>query len=98
VGSSDYRRRSPSRREFARPHELENELVTIYCVIPEPLADELFDKLTDYYRDDPGVEVIVERRKSERRTAGSTGGGQRQLRDRRRRRPGTFPEVEVPTG
>ena len=71
--------------------------MTIYCVIPEPLAPELYDKLSDYYRDDPGVEVIVERRKSERRNAGSTGGGQRQLRDRRRRRPGTFPKVEVPS-
>lgn len=71
--------------------------MTVYCVIPEPLAGELYDKLTDYYREDPGVEVIVERRKSERRTPGSTGGGQRQLRDRRRRRPGTFPRVEVPS-
>ena len=70
--------------------------MTIYCVIPEPLADELYDKLSDYYKDDPGVEVIVDRRKSERRVAGSTGGGMRQLRDRRRRRPGTYPDVEVP--
>jgi hypothetical protein len=71
--------------------------VTIYCVIPEPLAGELFDKMTDYYRDDPGVEVIVERRSSERREPGAGGGGQRQLRDRRRRRPGTFPKVEAPS-
>ena len=67
----------------------------IYCVIPETLAGELFDKLTDYYKDDAGVEVIVDRRKCERRKAGSSGGGKRELRDRRRRRPGTFP-VEVP--
>jgi hypothetical protein len=75
---------------------LEERPVTIYCVIPEPLSGDLYDKLSDYYRDDPGVEVIVERRKSERRIPGSSGGGQRQLRDRRRRRPGTFPKVEVP--
>jgi hypothetical protein len=68
----------------------------IYCVIPEALADELFDKLTDYYKDDPGVEVIIERRKRERRTPDSTGGGKRELRDRRRRRPGTFPGIQVP--
>jgi hypothetical protein len=68
----------------------------IYCVVPEALAGELFDKLTDYYKDDPGVEVIVDRRKSERRSPGSTGGGKRELRDRRRRRPGTFPQIKVP--
>jgi hypothetical protein len=67
----------------------------IYCVIPEALAPELFDKLTDYYRDEPGVEVIVERRKQERRDRGSTGGGQRVIRDRRRRRPGMFPRTEL---
>ena len=67
----------------------------IYCVIPEPLAGQLFDKLADYYRDDPGVEVIVDRRKEERRERGSTGGGQRVIRDRRRRRPGMFPRTEL---
>ena len=34
----------------------------IYCVVPEALADELYDKLVDYYKDDPNVEVIIERR------------------------------------
>jgi hypothetical protein len=68
----------------------------IYCVIPEALADDLYDKLTDYYREDPGVEVIIDRRKSERRTPGSGAGGKRELRDRRRRRPGTIPQIHVP--
>ena len=63
----------------------------IYCVIPPALADELYDKLTDYYANDPGVEVIIDRRKCERRERGSTGGGKRKIRDRRRRRPGMFP-------
>ena len=45
----------------------------IYCVVPEPLADELYDKLANYYEDDPNVTVIVDRRKQERREAG--GGG-----------------------
>ena len=66
----------------------------IYCVIPPALADELYDKLTEYYKDDPGVEVIIDRRKSERRGEGDHGG-QRQVRDRRRPRvPGEFPEIE----
>jgi hypothetical protein len=66
----------------------------IYCVIPEALAGELFDKLTRYYADDPGVTVIVDRRRSSRRDRHSTGGGQREIRDRRRARiPGDIPEL-----
>ena len=57
----------------------------IYCVVPAALADELFDKLTAYYADDPNVTVIVDRRNGERRTRADTGGGKRQLRDRRQR-------------
>jgi hypothetical protein len=65
----------------------------IYCVVPEALADELFDKLTRYYADDPNVTVIVDRRKSSRRR-NSSGGGNRELRDRRRARvPGELPEL-----
>lgn len=58
----------------------------IYCVVPEPLADELLDKLTQYYADDPNVTVIVDRRKASRRERGSSGGGNRERRDRRRTR------------
>lgn len=66
----------------------------IYCVVPEVLAAELYDRLADYYRADPNVEVIVDRRSSERREPGSTGGGQRELRDRRRVRvAGEFPPL-----
>ena len=57
----------------------------IYCVVPEPLADELYDSLAKYYEEDANVTVIVDRRKQERRDAG-TGGGLREVRDRRRRR------------
>jgi hypothetical protein len=68
----------------------------IYCVIPQALADELLERMREYYRDDPNVEVIVDRRKSERRQRGSTGGGKREIRDRRRRRvTGTFLKVDV---
>jgi hypothetical protein len=66
----------------------------IYCVVPEPLADELYPRLAGYYESDPNVTVIVDRRKSERREPGSTGGGQREIRDRRRPRvPGEFPPI-----
>ena len=68
----------------------------IYCVVPEPLADELFEKLTRYYADDPNVTVIVDRRKSERRERGSSGGGNRERRDRRRARvTGELPPLAV---
>jgi hypothetical protein len=39
----------------------------IYCVVPEELGPELYDQMSSYYADDPNVEVIVDRRKSERR-------------------------------
>jgi hypothetical protein len=69
----------------------------IYCVVPEELAPELYDKLADYYKDDPNVKVIIERRKSERRArAGGEGSEQqRETRDRRRPRvPGEFPPID----
>jgi hypothetical protein len=66
----------------------------IYCVVPQALADELFDKLTSYYADDPNVTVIIDRRRSSRRDRGSSGGGNRELRDRRRSRvPGELPPL-----
>jgi hypothetical protein len=66
----------------------------IYCVVPEPLAEELFDRLSAYYSEDPNVTVIVDRRKSSRRERNAEGGGQRQVRDRRRPRvPGELPDL-----
>jgi hypothetical protein len=68
----------------------------IYCVIPEALADQLFDKLTAYYADDPNVEVIVDRRQASRRERGSSGGGKRVRRDRRRSRvTGELPSIKA---
>ncbi len=60
----------------------------IYCVVPEALAPELFDKLTDYYAEDLNVTVIIERRKSSRRGGGSPDAERdaRLVRDRRRKR------------
>ena len=40
-----------------------------YCVLPRELADELHEHLRRHWRDDPGIEVIVDRRKVERRGA-----------------------------
>ncbi len=72
----------------------------IYCVVPEALAGDLYDKLVEYYADDDNVTVIVERRQGDRRTRGTDEAGeqqQRQVRDRRRARvPGEFPEVDAP--
>ena len=69
----------------------------IYCVIPPELADELYDKMVEYYKDNPNVTVIVDRRQGPDRRRGKPAGeyeDKRQIRDRRRRRiPGTFPET-----
>ncbi len=66
----------------------------IYCVVPEALAPELLDRLTRYYEDDPGVKVIVDRRRAERRERGAPPGGKREIRDRRRARvPGELPST-----
>jgi len=69
----------------------------IYCVIPRELEDELYDKMVEYYKDNPNVTVIVDRREGpdRRQGHGGGGGGKRELRDRRRPRiPGTFLEAE----
>ena len=69
----------------------------IYCVVPEELSDELYDRMVEYYKDDPNVKVIIDRRKSERRARGSNDASeQRELRDRRRPRvPGEFPQIDA---
>jgi hypothetical protein len=69
----------------------------IYCVIPRGLEDELYDKMVEYYKDNPNVTVIVDRREGEDRRSGRQYGGKRVIRDRRRARiPGTFPETPTP--
>jgi len=71
----------------------------IYCVIPAELKDELFEKLVAYYKDNPSVEVIVDRRTGPDRRQGEPTPEikeRRQTRDRRRGRvPGTFPSTDV---
>jgi hypothetical protein len=58
------------------------------------MADQLLDKLTAYYADDPNVTVIVDRRRASRRERGGATGGNRERRDRRRARvPGEMPPL-----
>jgi hypothetical protein len=67
----------------------------IYCVVPKPLADELYPKLVEHYQHEDNVTVIVERRAFDRRArrgasvakAPAAGDAPRRvIRDRRRAR------------
>ncbi len=57
--------------------------------------------MTEYYRDNPDVEVIVDRRAGRRRPPrgeGAVRDERRVTRDRRRPRAmGTFPRIDGPT-
>jgi hypothetical protein len=73
----------------------------IYCVIPRELEDELLERMTEYYRDNPEVEVILDRREggaNDRRHGDVVAGDNRRItRDRRRpRASGTFPRIDGP--
>ncbi len=64
----------------------------IYCVVPRALKDDLYDRLRDHYRDNPHVEVIVDRR-----AQGGKPGSHPSYSDRRRQRPtGSFPPIDLP--
>jgi hypothetical protein len=74
----------------------------IYCVVPRPLADELYPKLLERYQDEENVTVIVDRRQFDRRArrrdtdaAQAPAAQQRRVvRDRRRARvPGELPAL-----
>jgi hypothetical protein len=64
----------------------------VYSVVPKPLADTLYPKLVEHYRDDQNVTVIVERREFDRRARNGRGDAdadvaqRRVVRDRRRAR------------
>jgi hypothetical protein len=65
-------------------------------VIPRELEGELYEKMVEYYKDNPNVTVIVDRREGDDRRTGRAYGGKRDIKDRRRRRiPGTFPETDA---
>jgi hypothetical protein len=69
----------------------------IYCVVPRPLADELYPKLVKHYENDENVTVIVDRREFDRRArqGKTTSTEQRRVvRERRRARvPGELPAL-----
>ena len=72
----------------------------IYCVIPPEYESELYNRLNDSYRENPGVEVIVDRRHGgeadRRRGRGKVSDERRIVRDRRRPRAiGSFPRAEA---
>jgi hypothetical protein len=66
----------------------------VYCVVPKPLADELYPKLVAHYAGDDNVTVIVDRRVADRRArhgrssarAAGDHAQRRVVRDRRRAR------------
>jgi hypothetical protein len=74
----------------------------IFCVIPRELEADLFEKMVEYYKDNPNVTVIVDRREGpdrRDRRADAAFEEQRQIRDRRRPRvPGTFADTDLPEG
>lgn len=67
----------------------------IYCVIPPELVDDLFDRMVEYYKDNPNVEVIVDRRVG-KESAPAPGEAMKPEIKRRARIPGTFPEINAP--
>jgi hypothetical protein len=72
----------------------------IYCVIPRELEDELLERMTAHYAENPNVEVIVDRREGgandRRHGAGGVVDERRETRDRRRPRAlGTFPRIDA---
>ncbi len=67
----------------------------IYCVVPKPLAEELYPKLSEHYANEDNLTVIVDRREFDRRArlgssvakaAAPEGAPRRIVRDRRRAR------------
>jgi hypothetical protein len=79
------------------------KLAMIYCVVPRPLADELYPKLLQHYEGEENVTVIIDRREFDRRarrhrSVGAAPAGEalqrRVVRDRRRARmPGDLPRL-----
>ena len=66
----------------------------IYCVVPPELADDLFDRLVEYYKDNPNVKVILDRRDG-RQPSPEKAETPKSDNRRRPRIPGTFPEIEA---
>ena len=67
----------------------------IYCVIPPELAEDLYEKLVEYYKDNPNVQVIVDRRVGRWRKKRSSSDAALEQERRRPRIAGTFPDIEA---
>ena len=70
----------------------------IYCVIPRELEDELYDKMVEYYKDNPQRDG--HRRPPRGRPTGAQGradsaGSARSATAAARALPGTFPETDA---
>jgi len=68
----------------------------IYCVIPPELVDDLFDRMVEYYKDNPNVEVIIDRRGGKESDPPLRRDEKKTEEKRRARIPGTFPEIDAP--
>ena len=74
--------------------------IVIFCVIPRELEADLYEKMVEYYKDNPNVTVIIDRREGPDRRSARTEAvkDQRTTRDRRRARAtGTFLDTDPPT-
>lgn len=66
----------------------------IYCVIPPELVDDLYERMVEYYKDNPNVEVIIDRRGGKESVPERTDAA-KPNKKRRARIPGTFPDIEA---
>ena len=93
-------RQHPTHRGYGFRRRRSYSEVVIYCVVPRELEGELFQRMVEYYKDNPNVTVIVDRREGPDRRHGRPDPDhvdQRTIRDRRRQRAaGTFLEAEAP--
>ena len=67
----------------------------IFCVIPPELADDLFDRMVEYYKDNPNVEVMIDRRGGKAPAHAPGDAKDKPERKRRARIPGTFPDISA---
>jgi RNA polymerase sigma-70 factor (ECF subfamily) len=62
-----------------------DKALRIYCVVPWELSDDLHDRLRHHFRNDPGIEVIVERRARDRRSGADRRADAAESEEERRR-------------
>lgn len=91
-----------TRRSYGFRRRRSYSEIVIFCVVPRELEGELFDRMVEYYKNNPNVTVIVDRREGPDRRHDKPDpetSERRTIRDRRRpRAAGTFLETEAPDG